>query len=240
MTGLPGVRTLRALFTSDQRLPAGNQAHETHVSTQQAQTQTRTWFPGTHGHSRRPPDSQASPRERAGTALSLGRQPRRRVSAVIRTAISPARRCSPARAVAQNDSIIPIDALLIDAPVFPRRNRLTEAADFDRVFKSARRSRDGHFTVLYHTNDLGYPRLGLAIAKKRVRRAVDRNRLKRIVRESFRLAKKQLTGVDIVIMAGGRAVAARNAEIFASLEEHWRAVARATDTRVNESRANKT
>lgn len=131
--------------------------------------------------------------------------------------------------MAPNESTQPIDAPLIDAPVFPRRNRLTEAGDFDRVFKSARRSRDGYFTVLYCANGLGYPRLGLAIAKKRVRRAVDRNRLKRIVRESFRQAKKQLTGVDIVIMAGGRAVAAINAEIFSSLDEHWRAVVRMND-----------
>jgi len=114
--------------------------------------------------------------------------------------------------------------LFIDAKAFPRPNRLTHAADYDRVFKRAKRSGDLFFTVLYCRNDLGYPRLGLAIAKKRVRRAVARNRLKRIIRDSFRRAKSQLLGVDIVIMARDQTEQAENHDLFASLEQHWRAV----------------
>jgi len=118
------------------------------------------------------------------------------------------------------------DDLLVNAVVFPRSNRLTQAADFDRVFKQARRSSDRFFTVLYCRNDLGYPRLGLAIAKKRVRRAVARNRLKRIIRASFRHAKNQLLGVDIVIMARDQAEPATNGDLFTSLDKHWCALAR--------------
>lgn len=116
--------------------------------------------------------------------------------------------------------------MFIDAPVFPRANRLTDGADFDLVFKQPARSSDRFFTVLYRGNDLGYPRIGLAIAKKRVRRAVARNRLKRIIRDSFRHAKNQLLGADIVIMARDRTELAENKELFSSLEKHWRAVAR--------------
>lgn len=123
-----------------------------------------------------------------------------------------------------------IDDLRIGSPAFPRANRLTSAADFERVFKRAQRSGDNFFTVLYCCNDLGYPRLGLAIAKKRVRRAVGRNRIKRIVREGFRRAKNQLLGVDIVIMARDQTGSAVNSELFASLEHHWRAVARINRT----------
>ncbi len=114
--------------------------------------------------------------------------------------------------------------------MFPRSNRLTSASGFSRVFQRAQRSGDKYFTVLYRRNDLGYPRLGLAIAKKRVRRAVGRNRLKRISRDSFRHAKSQLLGVDIVIMARNQAESAVNSELFTSLEQHWRAVARTNGT----------
>jgi len=103
--------------------------------------------------------------------------------------------------VVQDPPVATIDNLFIDSPAFPRPNRLTSAADFERVFKHAQRSGDRFFTVLYRRNNLGYPRIGLAIAKKSVRSAVGRNRLKRIIRESFRQAKSQLLGVDIVIMA---------------------------------------
>jgi ribonuclease P protein component len=129
--------------------------------------------------------------------------------------------------VEQHPSVTTIDDLFIDKPAFPRPNRLTQAADFERVFKYAHRSGDKFFTVLYCRNTLQYPRLGLAIAKKRVRLAVERNRLKRIIRESFRRAKSQLLGVDIVIMARDPSGSAVNSELFKSLELHWRAVARA-------------
>ena len=127
----------------------------------------------------------------------------------------------------EHPSVTTIDDLFIDKPAFPRPNRLTQAADFERVFKLAQRSGDKLFTVLYCRNDLKYPRLGLAIAKKRVRLAVGRNRLKRIIRESFRSVKSQLLGVDIVIMARDPSGSAVNSELFKSLEQHWQAVARA-------------
>ena len=132
--------------------------------------------------------------------------------------------------VDSDSSVATTDVLFIDGAVFPRPNRLTQAADFDRVFKQAKRSSDRFFTVLYRRNDLGYPRLGLAIAKKRVRLAVGRNRLKRIIRDSFRHAKNQLLGVDIVIMARDQAESAANRALFASLEQHWRAASRANRT----------
>ena len=69
---------------------------------------------------------------------------------------------------------------------FPKRARLLKPAEFSRVFKKAHRSSDRQLTILAAPNDLDYPRLGLAISKKHAKRAVDRNRIKRIVRESFR------------------------------------------------------
>jgi len=107
---------------------------------------------------------------------------------------------------------------------FTRQSRLTAAAEFDNVFRDGRRSADDLFTILYRANGLGYPRLGLAIAKKRVRHATGRNRLKRLIRESFRAARPDLGGTDVVVMARDKAGGADNAAVFASLEHHWQSL----------------
>jgi ribonuclease P protein component len=62
-------------------------------------------------------------------------------------------------------------------------------------------------------------RLGLAIAKKLLPRAVDRNRIKRIVRESFRL--HQLQEYDFVVLARRDTGTATNDQLFLSLKHHW-------------------
>jgi len=65
-------------------------------------------------------------------------------------------------------------------------NRLLNAGDYGRVFKKATRSRDNCFIVLSRSNDTDIARLGQAISKKNCRFASGRNRIKRVVRESFR------------------------------------------------------
>jgi len=98
---------------------------------------------------------------------------------------------------------------------------LLDAAAFGRVFKKATRSRDKLFTVLYRDNDEGAPRLGLAISKKHCRKATARNRIKRIIRESFRLHQSQLSGLDIVVINQPAAARADNTMIRLSLYKHW-------------------
>lgn len=104
---------------------------------------------------------------------------------------------------------------------FKRHARLLDAADFSRVFNNAHRSSDRLLTVLAANNALEHPRLGLAISKKNARRAVDRNRIKRIIRESFRLQQANLPAADFVVMAKPITKDASNSEIFKSLEIHW-------------------
>lgn len=104
---------------------------------------------------------------------------------------------------------------------FPRAARLLKPAEFRRVFQRARRAQDAHFTILARHNGDAPARLGLAIARKQVRRAVDRNRIKRIVRDSFRHRRGELHGLDLVVMARARAVQADRATLHASLAELW-------------------
>ena len=101
-----------------------------------------------------------------------------------------------------------------------RAYRLLRAADFSRAFAGATRRSDRYFTVLACPNSLGHDRLGLAIAKKQLRRAVDRNRVKRLVREYFRREVQPAgTGFDFVVMARAAARGADNRRLFASLAQ---------------------
>lgn len=104
---------------------------------------------------------------------------------------------------------------------FPRSVRLLQAQDFKFVFAAAKPYRNRAFTLLVRQNNLQHARLGLAISKKSARKAVQRNRLKRLVRESFRQWQKQLPNIDIVVLAKPEAVNMRNPEINKALEQNW-------------------
>lgn len=85
---------------------------------------------------------------------------------------------------------------------FPRCSRLLNAGDYRTVFNGAKvKVSDKHLLILACPNPLSRPRLGLVIAKKHVRLASQRNRVKRLIRESFRLNQHDLPGLDIVVLA---------------------------------------
>jgi ribonuclease P protein component len=97
--------------------------------------------------------------------------------------------------------------------------------DYRRVFSDGQRSSDAYFLVLARPNQLTSPRLGLAVSKKNSRRAVDRNRIKRLIRESFRFHQHQLAGLDLVVVTRHGISRADNSDCFKSLRHHWQKVA---------------
>lgn len=107
---------------------------------------------------------------------------------------------------------------------FSRDRRLTRPHEYARVFKQSQRSVDRCFTVLYRPNALGRPRLGLAITRKRVRKAVARHRIKRQVRESFRLAQCLLVGLDVIVLARDGTATLAGDQIRVSLAKHWQRI----------------
>ena len=109
---------------------------------------------------------------------------------------------------------------------FQRQQRLVKGGQFDRVFKRNKRSRDQHFIVLARHNHLPYARLGLAISRKAAGDAVPRNRLKRLVRESFRNRQSDIPGLDCVVMARHGAARCSGQVLLKSLSKHWDRVAR--------------
>ena len=80
-----------------------------------------------------------------------------------------------------------------------RDARLTDKADFDRVFADNQRARTDSLLVMARPNAVGHARLGMIIAKRLLARAVDRNRVKRCVRESFRQVRAELPACDFVV-----------------------------------------
>ncbi len=84
---------------------------------------------------------------------------------------------------------------------FSRQFRLLLPSDYKFVFNRSIRSSDKLLTIIARSNpEQLQPRLGLAIAKKSVRTAVHRNRIKRLSREFFRLNKEKIAQADYVIL----------------------------------------
>ena len=104
---------------------------------------------------------------------------------------------------------------------FPPQLRLKKPAEFKKVFANPVKSSDQYFTLLAIRNDLDHPRLGLAIAKKNIKKAVDRNVIKRTVRENYRQKQHSLGSMDIVVLARREAKDAPLDLLRKSLERHW-------------------
>ena len=87
---------------------------------------------------------------------------------------------------------------MTDALPFPKSAHLRSEADFERVYARKCKAADGVLLVFADRNDLGHPRLGLSVSRKHGG-AVVRNRLKRLLREAFRLSQHEFsTGFDLI------------------------------------------
>ena len=112
---------------------------------------------------------------------------------------------------------------------FSRQSRLLKPVEFRLVFKDPIRSDDNYFRILARTNSKNLNRLGMAVSKKACARAVDRNRIKRIIRECFRnhVAGREESGaLDFVVMPKHAAVGESNAMLDNSLINHWQILTR--------------
>lgn len=178
----------------------GDSSYEKNFSTQPHQTRAHSRIPGSNGHPQRPQSASIPPFEGPGTTDSLNKPP------PLTAGNAP-----PSKVVPGSTG-------------FPRQARLLKPSEFRRVFSGSNRSADGLFTVLIASTEGNLGRLGLAITKKCAKGAVDRNRLKRIVRESFRTHRDMLATFDLIVMCRPKAVKASNADLLASLHKHWKIV----------------
>ncbi|MCC6878294.1 MAG: ribonuclease P protein component [Rhodocyclaceae bacterium] len=96
------------------------------------------------------------------------------------------------------DSAFDVPTAVVDLG-FRGEHRLRKTDEFSSVFAFRRALRGKYFELLYRPNAAVSARLGVVIAKKFVRSAVNRNQIRRIVRESFRLSRGGLPQRDIVV-----------------------------------------
>ena len=107
---------------------------------------------------------------------------------------------------------------------FPREARLLSGAEFKRVFAARQVESNRYFRIHWaaHGNEkLRRPRLGLAVAKRVARRAVDRNRIRRIARETFRRMRCRLQTADYVVLARSAAADADKQTLKVALDQLW-------------------
>jgi len=82
---------------------------------------------------------------------------------------------------------------------FTKNAKLIKTDEFSSVFNFRKRISARFLAVHYQPNDIGHARLGLVVGKKVARRAVDRNYMRRVLREFFRIKQHEISHVDLVV-----------------------------------------
>lgn len=109
---------------------------------------------------------------------------------------------------------------------FPKTSRLLRPGDYSGVFNDVQiRVPHRHFLILASPNELGHPRLGLIFSKRNLKHAVQRNRVKRLVRETFR-HRTDLGSLDIVVLGRQNLATQDNRALHNALNDLWRKLAR--------------
>lgn len=110
--------------------------------------------------------------------------------------------------------------------LYQRESRLLTPRHFSNVFDQAVPAVSPSITLLARANNIGQPRLGITIPKKKVKLAVDRNRIKRCIRESFRLKSHSLPNVDIIVIAKHGINDMDNKTLNEQLTRLWRRISK--------------
>lgn len=101
----------------------------------------------------------------------------------------------------------------------PRSVRLLSGADFKRVFDGRRQHGTEVFRI--HFANSAQARLGMAVSRRVSAKAVVRNRIRRQIRESFRLNRPHLAPMDYVVLARAPAAGMDRSQLRAALETLW-------------------
>ncbi len=105
---------------------------------------------------------------------------------------------------------------------FGREHRLLNTDDFQQVFDSVDiRLSKKNLLILVRRIRSEKPRLGIIISRKNIKLSVDRNRCKRIIRESFRIHQSQLQGCELVLLARKGLAGLSNDKLHQILKCYW-------------------
>ncbi len=101
----------------------------------------------------------------------------------------------------------------------PRQARLLSGPEFSRVFSTRLARRSQYFTIHYAPADQS--RLGMAVSRRVSNKAVERNRIRRQIRESFRQHRPRLKSMDFVVVARPAAAGVDNVSLREALDQLW-------------------
>ena len=102
---------------------------------------------------------------------------------------------------------------------------MAEKLNFDLIFSSPTTSEDRFFAVFYAPNKTPTSRIGVSVAKRVMNKATKRNRLKRLIKNSFSSSFKCESGTDVVVRVKHQASRAANDKILLeSLVNHWQKI----------------
>lgn len=107
----------------------------------------------------------------------------------------------------------------------PPSARLRAPADFAALRGEGKRIATRHFRTQYRLTEAAGARLGMAVSRRVSKRAVVRNRIRRIVRESFRLCRAGLPSCDVLLIAQSSASGTSGGELRADLDAIWQRLA---------------
>ncbi|VFP84779.1 Ribonuclease P protein component [Buchnera aphidicola (Cinara splendens)] len=102
-----------------------------------------------------------------------------------------------------------------------KKSRLLLNVQFQTIYNKNYKIHTKNFLMFMYTNYLQFPRLGISISKKNVARSHDRNRIKRLVKESFRLVQHNLLLMDFIIIVKKNIHLLKNNKIFFFLKKLW-------------------
>jgi len=104
---------------------------------------------------------------------------------------------------------------------FSRKQRLTQQTEFDAVFGQAKKINHRFLLALYIKNQFKQGRLGIIVGKRVSKSAVTRNRIKRLVRESFRKTQNRLQGLDIIVLIRQHCPVDDNTQLKEAIDQLW-------------------
>jgi len=104
---------------------------------------------------------------------------------------------------------------------FKKKLRLSSSIDFKYVFSEFYQKNTQEISILGRFNILGYPRLGLSVSRKNIRYAHDRNLIKRLIRETFRILQYRLIAMDFIVITKKNILFLNNKKIINMLETLW-------------------
>jgi ribonuclease P protein component len=104
---------------------------------------------------------------------------------------------------------------------FPRNQRLVTKAEYKSLFGESLKASQRYLLALYKPNNQVNARLGVIVGKRIAKSAVARNKIKRVIRESFRQSQDSLAGLDIIVIARQQCNSLDKFQLREGIEKLW-------------------